>query len=81
MRRRGDWLQVHCGDRVSDGKKRQGRIDAIRHGATVVIRWDDGGTTELPLTEVLRARKAQIALDRLLKQGRMMTRFNGSKVL
>ncbi len=51
---RGDWIRVHCGDKVTDGS-RAGRVEAVLHGAWVVVKWSDGEKTELPLDLVHEA--------------------------
>ena len=54
----GDWMKLNCGDRVRERDGRHiGRVEAIHHGAFVVVRWlDNGWISELPLRDVERWR-------------------------
>jgi len=56
--RMGDWMKLRCGDRVRERDGRHiGRVEAIHHGAFVVVRWlDNGWFSELPLGDVERWR-------------------------
>ena len=58
--RTGDWMQLSTGDRVRERDGRHtGRVEAINHGAFVVVRWHDNGwLSELPLGAVERIKEA-----------------------
>lgn len=60
--RTGDWMKLNCGDRVverdlwdeheRDGRH-VGRVEAIHHGAFVVVKWEETGwVSMLPLAYV-----------------------------
>jgi hypothetical protein len=50
----GDWMKLNCGDHVreKDGRH-EGRVEAILHGAWVIVKWDESGwKSELALSDV-----------------------------
>jgi hypothetical protein len=58
-RRAGDWMKLACGDRVRerDGGRHEGRVEAIRNGSVVVVKWaDTGWTSEVPIERLERVR-------------------------
>jgi hypothetical protein len=58
-RRVSDWLKLRCGDLVTDREdgRHVGRVEAIRHGAFVTVRWlENGWCSELPISRVERVK-------------------------
>lgn len=54
----GDWIKLRTGDRVYDvaDERHIGRVDGIRSGAYVTVRWlETGWISELPIEQVQRA--------------------------
>ena len=43
--RTADWLPYSCGDKVRlvADPRHEGEVTAVRHGARVVVKWDDTG--------------------------------------
>jgi hypothetical protein len=59
-RQRGDWMRLSCGDLVSpkDDPRHVGRVEAIRTGYTVTVRWQDSGwISEVPLSDLTRIKR------------------------
>jgi hypothetical protein len=54
-RRVSDWLKFRCGDLVTDRHDAQvGRVEVIRHGAFVTVRWlNTDLATELPIERLM----------------------------
>lgn len=48
---------LHCGDRVCDKyePRHVGRVEAIKWGSVVVVRWQNGWISELPILWVRKA--------------------------
>jgi len=43
-RHTGDWMKLHCGDRVKEKEGRHyGRVEQIRQSTFVVVRWENTG--------------------------------------
>lgn len=58
-RRVSDWMKLRCGDLVTDRHdgRHVGRVEVIRHGAFVTVRWSDTGwTSEVPIERLERIR-------------------------
>jgi hypothetical protein len=56
-RQGGDWMKLRCGHLVTDREdgRHVGRVEAIRHGAFVTVRWlENGWRSELPISRVER---------------------------
>lgn len=52
----GSWMRLHCGDRVRDkhDERHEGRVDGITRFGTVIIKWDNGWQSEVPLERTER---------------------------
>ena len=50
-RRVSDWMKLRCGDLVTDrhDDRHVGRVEAIRHGAFALVRWQNGWVSEVPI--------------------------------
>ena len=54
----GDWIKLRCGDLVADiaDERHIGRVEAIRQGVFVTVRWlDTGWTSEVPIERLALA--------------------------
>jgi len=58
-RRVGDWMKLSTGDRVFDDRdpRHVGRVEAVIGGHTVVIKWDNGWKSHLPLRHIHRTKE------------------------
>jgi hypothetical protein len=55
-------MKLRCGDLVTDrhDPRHVGRVEVIRHGAFVTVRWlDSGWTSELPTERLERLRESE----------------------
>jgi hypothetical protein len=54
----GDWMGLRCGDKVREPEGRHtARVEAIFHGSTVKVRWDETGwISEFELGELVKVR-------------------------
>jgi len=52
----GDWMHLHCGQRVTEREGRHiGRVEMIEHGAWVWVRWEETNwLSRLPLGDLTR---------------------------
>ena len=57
-RQAGDWIKLRTGYIVidRDDPRHQGRVEAIRNGAVVVVKWDNGWTSKVPIEKLERVR-------------------------
>lgn len=55
--RNADWLPFCCGDRVvrRSDPRHIGRVEGIRHGAFILVKWEAGWFERLKLSEVGKA--------------------------
>jgi hypothetical protein len=61
-RRVGDWLGLHCGDKVCrlEDPRHHGRIEAIRNSAFVKVRWNnDWLEVDIPVRDLRKVIKGE----------------------